>query len=218
MRLFELCQLLNWKKPVKQFLLILMVIFSILMIWLMKANDVPKRLALNMPSEKILQVGDWIFRGGVSSESRIIRHLSQSEYSHIGMIVQTQPEVLIVHATTDDDPARPEQVLMTPLADFLAPDKADAVAIVRPHFLTEQQRQQSAKIARAQIGKAFVLTPREEQPFYCTLLISQAVQTQVPAFNPRWQYIDVAVLRGEYLLPQAFLQEDVKWIYRDAIE
>ena len=65
-----------------------------------------------------LAVGDWVFRAGRSAESQLIQTLSHSEFSHIGMVVSLQPEPLIVHATTNDDPQRGNQVLSSTLSEF----------------------------------------------------------------------------------------------------
>ena len=174
----------------------------------------PYRAAIPLPAAALLQRGDWILRGGTGADSALIRRLSRSRYSHIGMVVQTAPQVIIAHATTDDDPAHSDQVLLTPLRQFLAPDKADAVLVLRPRFLTAAQRRAAAADAAAQQGRSFVLTARSENPFYCTHLVLDAVRRQGAAFEPQWQYLDVAVFRGEYLFPQAFLAADTETVYR----
>lgn len=167
-----------------------------------------------LPDTSRLQAGDWIFRSGVSVDSRFIKRISHSPYSHIGMVVQTDPHIVVAHATTDDDPNLPNQVLLTPLADFAAADKADAVAVARPRFLNASQRRQSADYAARLQGKPFVLDERNHQPFYCTHVVLDAVRRHAPQFNPKWQYLDIAVFRGEYLFPEAFTHEDIAWIYR----
>ena len=174
----------------------------------------PYHLAVPLPDSGLLQRGDWILRGGTGADSRFIRHLSRSAYSHIGMIVQTAPRVIVAHATTDDDTAHPNQVLLTPLSEFLAPDKAENALVLRPRFLNPLQRRASADYAEKQAGRAFQLVAREERPFYCTTLITESVRKQGVAFEPEWQYLDVAVFRGEYLFPQAFLAADAEQVYR----
>ena len=174
----------------------------------------PLRPAVPPPDAVILQPGDWILRGGTGADSALIRRLSRSRYSHIGMVVATAPQVVVAHATTDDDPDRPDQVLLTPLRQFLSPDKADAVLVLRPRFLSAVQRRATATTAAAQQGRAFVLTARSENPFYCSHLVLESVRRQRPDFALQWQYLDVAVFRGEYLFPQAFLAADTEIVYR----
>ena len=123
--------------------------------------------------------------------------------------------VLIAHATTDDEPARPHQVLISALADFAAARRADGLAVVRPRFLNARQRAATAHYAAARRGHAFLLKPRGNNPFYCTTLLLDAIRQQNAAFQPQWQYLDVPVFRGDYLFPQVFLQADVDWIHAD---
>ncbi|QEY27098.1 hypothetical protein D0T92_01465 [Neisseria zalophi] len=195
------------------FLFIPLCFLFILIIYFDKSED-NQGTAIILPPAELLQTGDWIFRSGRSADSQFIKRVSHSRYSHIGMVVQTQPDIIIAHATTDDDPKHPNQVLLTSLNEFTAADKADAIAIVRPRFLNRYQRAQSAKSAENMVGKAFIMTKRSEEPFYCTLLVFDAVHQQNPDFNPQWQYLDIAVFGGEYLFPEAFTHADVEWIYQ----
>lgn len=87
-----------------------------------------------------LQAGDWVFRGGLAADSRWIRAVSHSRYSHVGMVVQTTPQVLIAHATTDDDPQRPDQIILSPWQAFASASMADTLGVARPRFLSTGQR------------------------------------------------------------------------------
>ena len=165
-----------------------------------------------LPPAGALQPGDWVFRSGVSADSRLIRHLSGSAYSHIGIVIQTAPQVLVAHATTDDDPARPNQVLITPLADFAAAQRATTWAVARPRFLTAAQRAAAARHAAARAGQPFRLTAEGDRPLYCTTLVLEAVRQQAPSFAPAWQTVNAPVFGGRYLFPQAFAMADVQWI------
>ena len=182
----------------------------------LSGSTVPVRLhAVLLPDVHLLEKGDWVFRSGTSADSRLIKSLSQSHFSHIGIVVQTQPQILIAHATTDDEPEHPNQVLISTLAAFASAEQANALAIVRPRFLTAAQREATAHHAAARKGRAFSLASREKSPFYCTTLLLDAIRQQYPAFQPQWQYLDVPVFRGDYLFPQAFLQADLDWVYVD---
>ena len=183
-------------------------------VWVVWLQKQPAPRAVPLPDVSRLEPGDWVFRSGISADSRVIKSISRSRYSHIGMIVQTVPQVVVAHAATDDDPKHPDQVLLTPLAEFAATDKADGIAVARPKFLTAPQRRQAAQSAATQRGRPFVLAARDRQPYYCTLLLLEAVRPHAPQFSPQWQYLDVAVFRGEYLFPEAFAHENVEWIYR----
>ncbi len=212
MALFLLMQPVN----IRRLFFALRVCVAVLLAVALSGSAVPGKLrAVLLPDARVLQVGDWVLRSGTSADSRLIKSLSQSRFSHIGIVVQTQPHVLVVHATTDDEPAKPNQVLMSTLADFAAARRADGLAVVRPRFLSAEQRTATARYAAARQGHAFSLQSRENNPFYCTTLLLDAIRQQNAAFQPQWQYLDVPVFRGDYLFPQAFLQADVDWIYAD---
>lgn len=199
------------KRRLLRWAAVFVVCMAVSVVWLQKQ---PAPRAVPLPDVSRLEPGDWVFRSGISADSRVIKSISRSRYSHIGMIVQTAPQVVVAHAATDDDPKHPNQVLLTPLAEFAAADKADGIAVARPKFLTASQRRQAAQSAAAQRGRAFVLAARDRQPYYCTLLLLEAVRPHAPQFSPQWQYLDMAVFRGEYLFPEAFMHENVEWIYR----
>lgn len=194
----------------KRKILLNLSIFLFFMVFLRQDSGIE---FLKLPNHIQLQQGDWVFRSGVGVDSRFIQHLSQSEFSHIGIVVAIEPNILIAHATTDDDPKQPNQVLITQLDDFIAPSRAKNFAVARPAFLNNQQRIQTALYASQQVGKPFILDDKAEPHFYCTTLILNAIHSQTNDFNPKWQYLDMAVFQGYYLFPQALTQEKIQWIY-----
>ena len=160
-----------------------------------------------------LAVGDWIFRAGTGRESALIRHLDGGEYSHIGIVVAVAPEIRIAHATTDDDPARPNQVIESSLAEFSAPPLAGKVAAARPVFLNESERAQLAAAVARHLGEPFHLTARDQSPRYCTTIIYDALIALRPATAARWHPIDLPLLAGDYLFPQALAElPGLEWL------
>ena len=119
------------KRRLLRWAAVFVVCLAVLLVWLQKQ---PAPRAVPLPDVSRLELGDWVFRSGISADSRVIKSISRSRYSHIGMIVQTVPQVVVAHATTDDDPKHPDQVLLTPLAEFAATDKADGIAVARPQI------------------------------------------------------------------------------------
>ena len=161
-----------------------------------------------------LAVGDWVFRAGTSAESRLIQTLSDSEFSHIGMIVSLQPEPLIAHATTDDDPQRPNQVLTSTLSDFIAPQLARSFAIARPNFMNKDDHQYTAAQVLKQLHQPFILAERSTEHLYCTTLLADALQHSTTSFQPQWQQINAPLISGEYLFPSAFANyPEIEWLY-----
>lgn len=175
------------------------------------------RPVLSVSALPPLAVGDWIFRSGTSTESQLIQTLSNSEFSHIGMVVSVQPEPLIVHATTNDDPQRSNQVLSSTLNEFIEPKLARHFAIARPSFVTAEENQEAAQQLLQQLGRPFVLSERGNEHLYCTTLIADALQHSAVPFKPEWQQINAPLLSGEYLFPSAFAHyPEIKWLYHSA--
>lgn len=198
-------------KKIRYLLLPALLLPTLWYLWTVFAVPaVPAHLPL--PARQI-EAGDWILRGGTSGDSRFIRYLSHSRFSHIGIAVRTeQGRLLIAHAATDDDGQRPNQVLLSTWEEFADIGKAETVAVLRPLFLDAAQRRASADYARRQLGRPFVLAAGHEPHFYCSTLIEEAVRGVYPAFSPRRQYVDIALYRGDYLFPAAFAEEAVEWI------
>jgi len=162
-----------------------------------------------------LAVGDWVLRSGTGADSRVIHQLDGGEYSHIGMVVSLTPRVLIAHATTDDDPARLNQVLVSPFEEFVRPSLARGFAIGRPEFLAPDRRPVVAAKLLEERGLAFRIEPRERAHRYCTTLLADAIRTEHAAFAPAWTHVSLAFHEGEYLLPRAFAEyPGVRWIHR----
>lgn len=165
-----------------------------------------------------VRVGDWVLRSGTGRESALVEQLSDSAFSHLGLVVRTQPQLLIVHATTSDDVQHPNQVIISSFDRFASPRLARRVLVVRPTFLSEAQKQQMAQSAESLLGQAFVLAPRQKPNLYCTTLLLRLLRPHVSAQNstrlPAWQRVNAPLLRGEYLFPQAFLAvEGLETVY-----
>ncbi len=161
-----------------------------------------------------LKIGDWVFRQGTSVESELIANIGQSRFSHIGVVTAIEPEVIITHATTNDDPNYSNQVINSRLIDFSSNQLARRIAIARPQFLSTEQQQRISQHIAAKISQPFVLSQRQHPHLYCTTLIADAITEQQPDFSLPWLSIDQPVFRGEYLHPQAFAERtDIEWLY-----
>lgn len=151
-----------------------------------------------------LEKGDWVFRQGTSLDSTMIHLLGRGQFSHIGIVIETEPHIMILHATTDDDPKRPNQVIVSPVSQFFRHDLAQKIAVVRPHFLTQNQKQKVIDLLQKEIGAPFVLDEKDKPHRYCTTLIEHAIKHVYPHFNPQWQTIEAPFFQGRYLFPDAF--------------
>ena len=153
------------------------------------------------PPEKV-EIGDFIYRMGSDADSELIAHLSGFDYSHIGMVVQTQP-LQIIHATTDDDARRANQVISSSFSEFTR--TAKRYAISRASFLSQTQKKAIAQALHQRIGEQFVLLEQGKKNLYCTTLLEDEIKKQF-AFSPDYQHVDAPVFRGKYLFPKSFYQ------------
>lgn len=207
-RIAHLCRPCRWLA----LLLLALALALAFAVHLLRASPAVPSVLPELPE---LAVGDWIFRSGTASDSLVIRQLSGSDYSHIGMVVANSPQVLIVHASTDDQPEHPDQVLLSSLEEFVHPSLAHSFAIARPTFLDVQQKTDIARLLLAQRGQAFFIQPRGEAHRYCTTLLADAIRSEAPGFDPVWSAVNLAFFRGDYLFPRAFAEHaQIRWIYR----
>ena len=85
-------------------------------------------------------------------------------------------------------------------------------AVARANFLTPAQQQHISQLVQQQLGQPFVLAARHKPHLYCTTIIADAVQAVSSDASFEWSYLDQPLLRGDYLHPDAFAQQNVQWI------
>ncbi|WP_161982765.1 YiiX/YebB-like N1pC/P60 family cysteine hydrolase [Acinetobacter sp. RF15B] len=165
--------------------------------------------------EHAFQVGDWIVREGVGYESFLIKKLSGSEYSHIGVIAATQPKIWVVHATTDDDPSYLNQVIQSDISDFIDSKRAKKWAVYRESSLEPDKRKDIARAVARQVGEQFILGSRGETHRYCTTIIAEKLPLSLRN-KLVWSKVELPGLQGELLFPDALLKlESVELIYKN---
>lgn len=164
-----------------------------------------------------VRLGDLVLREGTATDSNVIMMLSSSDYSHIGIVTQITPEIVVTHATTDDDPEHADQVIKTPLDEFWNSKNADAGELLRLDFINEDNVNTVINSVNSKLGQSFVLTykgNRQQRPMYCSILIYNALKEVNKDFSLKWQFVDIPLVRGDYLFPQAFIDsKDSKIIY-----
>lgn len=99
-----------------------------------------------------LEILDLVFRLGVDLDSALIAQISQSPYSHVGVIISVQP-LLVLHASSTDTQ---NKVAVSEFADFLAHSKRLGI---KRYKIADK----AAVVAnlRAQVGKDFTLVPKQ---------------------------------------------------------
>lgn len=179
------------------------------------ANEVVNISTSSIEFKSLLKVGDWIFRKGIQVDSLMVNQFGGGEYSHIGMIVSVKPEIKIIHATTNDNELYPNQVILSTFTEFTLTELAEKYAIVRPNFLTDEQKYHIANDLLKKQGETFILASREQEHLYCTTLLFDTIIKYQPDFALEWQQTNFPLFSGVYLFPNAFINHsDVSWIYK----
>ncbi len=159
-------------------------------------------------NSKSLAIGDIVLRAGSTMDSLAIQKLGKVQYSHIGIITEIEPKIIVTHSTTDDDPNNPNQVIQTSFDIFTSPKFARNFLIIRPNFLNQDEKITLATKIQAQIGSPYLLKSREEENLYCTTLIEQPLLQLRPNIKLEWHTINLGPFQGDYLFPDTFMNID----------
>ncbi len=168
----------------------------------------PDSFGPNTPKAGLPDVmpGDWVLRRGTGRDSFAIALISGSLYSHLAMVVEGGEHPKVVHAVTEDDKSSPDEVKVMPLDAYWGTKYAWRGLLVRPDFLSEQEKRKVCEHALARLHEPFSWAPRSEPHCYCTSLIYEAIISVKPDFQVRWSRYWLPTMTGEYLAPEAFLQ------------
>ena len=155
-----------------------------------------------------LQIGDLVLRKGTVLDSSIITHLSKSNYSHIGIISALSPQIMVTHATTDDELTHKDAVVTTPLKVFLAKAFAKKIAILRLNFIDDEKAQLIVDKVKQKLGYPYYITGDKNSPqkLYCTTLLDDAIKEGYPKFSLQYQHVNQPIFKGDYLFVEAFFQ------------
>lgn len=165
-------------------------------------------------TEKI-KIGDLVLREGTSVQSQIISQLSDSKFTHIGIITSVEDVILVTHASNDEETN--EAVSETTLDEFISFDLAYSVRIIRLKNIPVNVREKIALNAKQKIGQKFYLVSdsmsNSDKRMYCTTLIYDAIRQELPEFTLKWKTINMPAINGAFLMPSAFLETDNELIY-----
>ena len=155
-----------------------------------------------------LQIGDLVLRKGTVLDSSIITHLSKSNYSHIGIISALTPQIMVTHATTDDELTHKDAVVTTPLKLFLAKAFSKKTAIIRLNFIDDEKAKLIVDKVKQKLGYPYYITGDKYSPkkLYCTSLLYDAIKEVYPKFSLQYQHINQPIFKGDYLFVEAFFQ------------
>ena len=155
-----------------------------------------------------LQIGDLVLRKGTVLDSSIITHLSKSNYSQIGIISALTPQIMVTHATTDDELTHKDAVVTTPLKMFLAKAFSKKTAIIRLNFIDDEKAKLIVDKVKQKLGYPYYITGDKYSPkkLYCTSLLYDAIKEVYPKFSLQYQHINQPIFKGDYLFVEAFFQ------------
>ena len=158
-----------------------------------------------------LKVGDLIFRMGVGADSFVIADVTNSKYSHMGMISAIEPEILVTHATTADDAGSNfEGVITIPLENFVS--EASSLAIGRYQDLKDSSIEQVQNYLKSIEGQPFTITP-DPRSIYCSSMVIFALQDHV-TMQVNKTFLNIPLNEGDYYVPQSFIEDpNLKIIY-----
>lgn len=115
----------------------LLIICCLYIALVMTSSDLPIDDTFSKNAISVLEKGDWVFRRGRDVDSSVINVLNDRQFSHMGMVIATPPQVTTLHAATDDNPDHPNQVILSNLAPFFRLDLTGHFAIILSDFLTK---------------------------------------------------------------------------------
>ena len=155
-----------------------------------------------------LQIGDLVLRKGTVLDSSIITHLSKSNYSHIGIISALTPQIMVTHATTDDELTHKDAVVTTPLKLFLAKAFSKKTVIIRLNFIDDEKAKLIVDKVKQKLGYPYYITGDKYSPkkLYCTSLLYDAIKEVYPKFSLQYQHVNQPIFKGDYLFVEAFFQ------------
>ena len=164
--------------------------------------------SLDIPS---LKKGDLIFREGIGADSIVISNISNSIYTHVGMVVNLEP-ILVIHATTNDNKRFKNQVIISTLQEFV--DLSNSIAIKR-FDIRDSDLNIIVSYLYSKIGEKFVLNNQSNR-LYCTTLLYDAISLVMP-LEVKDSRLDLPFLSGGYLLPKSLYENNQsKLIYKES--
>jgi cell wall-associated NlpC family hydrolase len=158
-----------------------------------------------------LQPGDLVFRSGVGWLGQTVNRMDgDSIYSHVGLVVEVDQQLQVVHASPAANPGDAGQVVVDTPPEFLQRDQATAVAVYRLKAPAEQSGELAAAIAlqyavdQVPFDAQFDLTDASQ--LYCTELVWRAYQG-IGIDLVQGQFTQVSFLGQSqpYLLPSALV-------------
>ncbi len=129
-----------------------------------------------------LRNGDLIFREGPSLNSKVVKSMSDSKFSHVGMVYKSKGRWMVVHAVPDENESHETDfVKCEPIESFLYPSKAKSSKFMRVKC-NNRQALNAVKYALFKANNKTLFDNdydlNDTTRFYCTELVWQAYKHQ----------------------------------------
>lgn len=168
-----------------------------------------KRLSIDTTHARI---GDLLFRCGTGGESRLVTSLSQSTYSHIGILWHdTLSGWQVIHAVPGEAPNGEEDYLKCEsISDFLTPQRAIRVLHAQVSC-NDSVAQSAALFALDKVLKLFCFDHdyrlNDERQYYCTELIYRAYLKQgIDLVEGRFHSLPLPTAERDFIFPSDILE------------
>jgi cell wall-associated NlpC family hydrolase len=175
-------------------------------------RDVPvPGVAVVVPVDLVsqLEAGDLVFRIGSGWQSEVVRGVASERegkrgdpYSHVGMLVGAPVHWQVLHAVPAEMPGRADSVVRDDLDFFLAPERARGIAIYRV-TADAVTRAAAVNYALLRMGTPFRIVENDREGQYCTTLVWRAWQQAGINFGAPFEYLEIPLAAGDYLLPHS---------------
>ncbi len=152
-----------------------------------------------------LRNGNLIFREGPSFNSKVVKSMSDSQFSHVGMIYRSKGEWRVVHAVPDESESHEtDYVKCEPIESFLDPTKAKSAKLMRVRC-TDQQAINAVRYAITKANNKTLFDNdydlNDTTRLYCTELVWQAYKHQGIDLVPKINNISVFGKKKEVIFP-----------------
>ena len=134
------------------------------------------------------------------------------------MVTKLYPSIEITHATLNDKGVE-DGVVVSSLENFFDSKAASKGLILRLDFINKDNVGKVIEEVSSHLGQSFLIepsiSPKSEHSLYCTTLILKGISKVNKDLYLNWRYLDMPLMRGYYLYPQAFIESDkAKVIYK----
>ena len=156
-----------------------------------------------------LREGDLLFRGGRGWRSEVVRSVSSSTLTHVGIVdLGADGQVYVIHAEPPEG-SRSGKVRRQSLREFANPGRATILVAYRPALQKAFLRQAVANAQRfSQLGVPFDddFDLATDDALYCSELIWKAFVLADLPFKPPQTRITFPGMTGYYLLPEDIMK------------